>query len=113
LKELKAYIRVSRINEVVQALKESGATNMNIVHVQAVGRDIDPKEFKLSFELVSEYTEIVKLELVCSDADAPKFVEVIRKSGYTGRQGDGIIFVTRVENAVKIRTGEIGESALV
>ena len=113
MKELKAYIRVSKINEVVRGLKEAGATNMNIIHVQAVGKEVDPKDFKLSFELVSEYAEVVKLELVCSDADAPRFVEAIRKNSRTGRPGDGIIFITHVENTVKIRTGESGESALV
>ncbi|HIE29401.1 TPA: P-II family nitrogen regulator [Candidatus Poribacteria bacterium] len=112
MKELKAYIRISRIDEVVRALKKAGAANMNIIHVQALGGEIDPKDFKLSFELVSEYAEVVKLELVCSDADAPKFVKVIKENSHTGRPGDGIIFITRVENAVKIRTGENGEGAL-
>jgi len=113
MKELKAYIRVSRIGEVIRALKEAGAANMSIIHVQAVGGEIDPKDFKLSLELVSEYAEVVKLELVCSDTDAPKYVEAIRKSAHTGRPGDCIIFVTRVEDAVKIRTGDNGERALV
>ena len=85
---------------------------MSVIHVQAVGGEIAPKDFKLSLELVSEYAKVVKLELVCSDADAPKYVEAIRKNAYTDRPGDGIIFVTRVEDAVKVRTGERGESAL-
>lgn len=113
MKELKAYIRVSKIDKVIHALKEAGATNMNIIHVQTVGGEIDPKDSKLSLELVSKYAEVVKLELVCSDTNAPKYVEAIRKSAYTGRPGDGIIFVTHVKSAVKIRTDERGESALV
>lgn len=113
MKELKAYIRVSKIDKVIHALKEAGAVNMSVIHVQAVGGEIDPKDFKLSIELVSIYAKVVKLELVCSDADAPKYVEAIRKSAYTGRPGDGIIFVTRVEDAVKVRTGESGEGTLV
>ncbi|HIE27383.1 TPA: P-II family nitrogen regulator [Candidatus Poribacteria bacterium] len=112
MKELKAYIRVSKIDGVIHALKESGATNINIIHVKEVDGDIDPKDAKLSFELVSKYVEVVKLELVCSDADAERYVEAIRKNAYTGSRGDGIIFVTHVEDAVKIRTGESGGSAL-
>jgi nitrogen regulatory protein P-II 1 len=112
MKELKAYIRVSNIDGVIRALKGAGAANMSIIHVQAVGKEIDPKDFKLSLELVSGYAEVAKLELVCTDADALKYVEVIRENAYTGRPGDGIIFVTRVEDAVKVRTGECGERAL-
>ena len=113
MKELKAYIRISKIEAVIHALKEAGAANMSIIHVQSVGGEIDAKDFKLSLELVSGYSEVVKLELVCSDADAAMYIEAIRKSAYTSRPGDGIIFVTNVEDAVKIRTGECGEKALV
>ncbi|MHC4536377.1 MAG: P-II family nitrogen regulator, partial [Planctomycetota bacterium] len=96
MKEIKAYIRIAKIEPVIHALKAAGAAHMSIIHVQALGGEIDAKDSKLSLELVSKYSEVVKLELVCSDADAAKYVEAIRKSAYTSRPGDGIIFVTNV-----------------
>ena len=113
MKEIKAYVRISRIDEIVRALKKAGIDGLNIIHVQTVGRSIDPREKKISFELTSQYAEVVKLEIVCSESRVEEIVKIIETAGHTGSPGDGIIYVSSVDDAIKIRTGKRGPEALV
>jgi nitrogen regulatory protein P-II 1 len=112
VKEIKAYVRDSMIEEVADALESSGVTGMTITHVQAILEWADPDHFKYSLDTITKYTKVVKLELVCKDADVSRLIDVIRKHAHTGRSGDGMIFVTDVKEAVKIKTGATGEKAL-
>ena len=113
MKELKAYVRIECIDGIVHALKRAGIQRMSVIHVQAVGSSIDPTEAKLSVELVSRYTNVVKLEIVCPESRAEEIMSIIQREGHTGRPGDGIIYVSPVDMAVKIRTGERDRGALV
>ena len=63
-------------------------------------------------DFVNRYSKMAKIELVCADKDVDQVVNIIQKSGCTHQQGDGILFVTPVERAVKIRTGDEGEHVL-
>lgn len=112
MKEIKAYVRVSIVEQVVRALEEAGFCSMTIIDVSVLGKLADSKEAKYSIEFIEKYSKMAKIELVCSDEDADKVVGVIQKSGCTHQTGDGIIFVAPVERAMKIRTCEEGEHIL-
>lgn len=112
MKEIKAYIRPERVDNVVRALEESGFCCMTIVNVSGLGQFSDPKKAKYSFEFVEKYSKAVKVELVCNSDQADEVVDAIIRGGRTQKSGDGVIFVSPVERSVKIRTGEEGEGIL-
>lgn len=112
MKEIKAYVRVKRIDPIVHALKTVGIHEMSVIHVREVGKAIDPANLKISFELVCQYTEMVKLEIVCPDSRTEEIIHIIETEGHTGFAGDGMIYVSPVEDAIKIRTGNRGLAAL-
>ena len=112
MKEIKAYIRCNKAEKVIGALEEISITDITLIDVMGVGVLADPQKSKYSVKCVERYSKIAKLELVCTDESVHEIVEVIRKTAYTSMKGDGMIFVTPVELAVKIRTGAIGEEAL-
>ena len=112
MKELKAYVRVERVDQIVRELKKAEIHRMSVIHVQAIGSSIDPTEARLSIELVTRYTNVVKLEIVCPESRVEEIISIIERGGHTGRPGDGIIYVSSVDMAVKIRTGERDLDAL-
>lgn len=112
MKAVKAYIRTAKVEEVVHALEESGVCDMTVIDVMAVGHQADPGDSKFSMELMERYAKVAKLEIVCEDERIHSIVEILRKAAYTGRSGDGMVYVTPVEMAVKIRTGAVGEEGL-
>ncbi len=105
MREIKAYIRKIKVEETVHALEKIGVMDMTILDVMEVGRQADPKSLKLSIEIVEKYAKVAKLEIVCSDDKVPQIIKTLREAAYTGSPGDGIIYVTAVEEAIKIRTG--------
>jgi nitrogen regulatory protein P-II 1 len=112
MKEVKAYIRCQKAESVIEALEAMGVQGITLIDVMGVGQLADPHSAKYSVQCVEKYSEVGKLEVVCSDEDVHKIVEAIRKNAYTGLKGDGIIYVSSVEMATKIRTGAVGEEAL-
>lgn len=112
MKEIKAYVRIKRLDDVVRALEDAGFTRMTIIDVSALGKLADSKEAKYSIEFVEKYSKMAKIELVCKDQDVDAAVVTIQKGGCTHQHGDGIIFVAPVERAVRIRTGEEDEQIL-
>ncbi len=112
MKEIKAYIRCRKAEEVISALENNGVQGITLIDVMGVGHMATPGNTKYSIKCIQKYSEISKLEVVCQDEDVHKIVELIRKHAYTGMHGDGMIFVTPVEMAIKIRTGAIGGEAL-
>ena len=113
MREIKAYCRKERVQEVVLALRKAGVPHMTMTHVSALGSGIDPKQSSVSWEAATLTTETAKLEFVCAEADVDTLLGVLRAQARTGEPGDGIIFVSRVERAVKIRTGAEGREALL
>lgn len=113
MKEIKAYIRIERIDRVVHALRRARIKDISVIHVQTMGASIDPTEAKISVELASRYTNMVKLEIVCPEINTDKITSIIQQEAHTGHPGDGIIYVSSVDTAVKIRTGERDNDALV
>ncbi|NIR51719.1 P-II family nitrogen regulator [candidate division KSB1 bacterium] len=112
MKEVKAYVRIRMVDQVVRALEEAGFDRMTIIDVSALGKLADEKEAKYSIEFVEKHSKMAKIELACKDRDVDQVVETIQKNACTHQPGDGIIFVAPVERAVKIRTCEEGEQIL-
>lgn len=112
MKEIKAYIRTDALERTVKALEEAKAPGITVTTVHPVGYGFDPNYFTANPTITSRYWDITKIEVVCSDKDVDRLVEVISGSSYTGSKGDGMIFVSPVETAIRIRSGEKGEAAL-
>lgn len=111
MREVKAYLRLEKVDEVVRALRDNGIAHMTINHVRSLGSGVDPRRQRISFE-AGTYTETAKLEFVCSEPEVERLVPMIRAHALTGEKGDGVIFVSPVDYALKIRTGAEGREAL-
>lgn len=112
MKEIKAYIRTEFLEKTVKALEEAKAPGITVLTVHPVGYGFDPNYFSMDTSITKSYWDISKLEVVCSDKDEDRLVKVIRTNSCTGSKGDGMIFVSPVETAIRIRSGEKGEKAL-
>jgi len=108
MKEIKAYIRKEKAERVIEKLEEAGITGMTILDAAALAQWADDQFFSYSIEYVQKYSSVVKIELICKKSQVDELVSVIKKYGYTGRSGDGWIFVSNIEKAVRIRNGEEG-----
>jgi len=106
MKEIKAYCRREMVEGVVQALYEAGVPHCTIVHVRSLDRDLNSGHGSLSLEAGAYYLEHVKLEVVVPDSEVDDIVGLIREKARTGAPGDGLVFVSPVDRALKIRTGE-------
>lgn len=115
MKEIKAYIRRDEVNEVVEKLQHAGAPGVSVIEIHPVGYGYEANPFEPhGARLVDRYRHltIVKLEIMCNDGQVDPLVEVIQRSCSTGNPGDGMIFVSEVAEAVRIRDGARGEGAL-
>lgn len=112
MKEVKAYIRHHRVNHVIEALEQEGFNDMTLIDVKGITKGLHREEYHYSLELAEKYMDVIKLEIVCTDQDAERIVEIIKVNAHTGRKGDGLVYVTPVEAVVRIKTGEKGEAAL-
>jgi nitrogen regulatory protein P-II 1 len=106
MKEIKAYVRAERVDNVVRTLEQAGFCCMTIVNVSGLGGFSDPPKAKYSIEYVEKYSKVVKIELVCNDEQVDQAIDAFIEGGRTHKSGDGIVFVSPVERAVKIRTGD-------
>jgi nitrogen regulatory protein P-II 1 len=107
MKEIKAYIRHENADLVIDKLEEAGVKGMTLLDANALAEWADKEAFSFSIEYVQKYTKVVKIELICNDEDSDKLVDVISKYARTGKSGDGWIFVSPVEKAVRIKTGTV------
>ena len=112
MKKIEAIIKPFKLEEVKDALNQLGVQGMTVSEVKGFGRQKGHKEIYRGAEYVVEFVPKVKLETVVSADLADKVVETIMTSARTGKIGDGKIFVTSLESAVRIRTGETGREAL-
>lgn len=115
MKEIKAYIRRCCVNKVVDELEKAGAPGITIVEIHPVGYGYEPNYFEERFEDAFKryrHLQIVKLEVVCSDKGLQRLVETIHRVAHTGAEGDGMIFVSDVVEALRIRDGRRGEQVL-
>ena len=108
MKEIKAYIRTSHLNQTVEALKDKGAPGTTVVTVHPIGYGFSSRFTLREVDITKQYYDITKIELVCDKEDLDTYVNTILDSAYTGRPGDGLIFVSEVEEVYKIRTRKRG-----
>ncbi len=112
MKEIKAYVRVNMVAKVIRALEEAGFTDMTVIDVRAIRRGLRDEDLEYSAELAERYMSVAKLEMKFRDGDVELARRVITANARTGTHGDGLIFVSAVEDAIHIRTGMCGEDAV-
>jgi nitrogen regulatory protein P-II 1 len=112
VKKIEAVIKPFKLDEVKDALHEVGLQGITVVEAKGFGRQKGHTELYRGAEYVVDFLPKVKIELVCADNLVERAVEAIVNAARTGRIGDGKIFVTHVEEAIRIRTGERGEEAV-
>ena len=112
MKLISAIIRPFKLDEVREALAEVGVTGITVTEVKGFGRQKGHTELYRGAEYVVDFLPKIKLETVVADATLDAVIEVIQQTAGTGKIGDGKIFVTTIEQVIRIRTGEIGVDAL-
>ena len=112
MKKIEAIVKPFKLDEVREALSEIGVAGITVTEVKGFGRQKGHTELYRGAEYVVDFLPKVKIEIVCEDSVAERAVEAIVNAARTGRIGDGKIFVSSVEEVVRIRTGERGEDAI-
>jgi nitrogen regulatory protein P-II 1 len=112
MKKIEAIIKPFKLDEVKEALQEIGLQGITVTEAKGFGRQKGHTELYRGAEYVVDFLPKVKLELVLGDGMVEKAIDAIIGSAKTGRIGDGKIFVSNVEEAVRIRTGETGSDAI-
>jgi nitrogen regulatory protein P-II 1 len=112
MKKIEAIIKPFKLDEVKEALQEVGLQGITVTEAKGFGRQKGHTELYRGAEYVVDFLPKVKVEVVLADEMVEKAVEAIRNAAQTGRIGDGKIFVSPIEDAVRIRTGETGNDAI-
>lgn len=112
MKKVEAIIKPFKLEEVKDALSESGIEGMTVTEVKGFGRQRGHTEIYRGSEYTVDFLPKMKVELVLSDAQAELAVGIIVRAARTGKIGDGKVFVSPIEQAIRIRTGEKGEEAV-
>ena len=112
MKQITAIIKPFKLDEVREALAEVGVTGLTVTEVKGFGRQKGHTELYRGAEYVVDFLPKVKIEVVVKDDQVEPSIDAIVKAARTGKIGDGKIFVTAVEQVIRIRTGETGEAAV-
>lgn len=112
MKKIEAIIKPFKLEEVKEALAEVGVQGMTVTEVKGFGRQKGHTEIYRGSEYTVDFLPKVKIEIVVDDAQTESVAAVIVKSANTGKIGDGKVFISTVEQAIRIRTGETGSSAV-
>jgi nitrogen regulatory protein P-II 1 len=112
MKKIEAIIKPFKLDEVREALSEIGVTGLTVTEVKGFGRQKGHTELYRGAEYVVDFLPKVKLEVVVADSLLERVMEAIINAARTGKIGDGKIFVSNMEQVVRIRTGESGEAAV-
>ena len=112
MKKIEAIIKPFKLDEVKSALHEIGITGLTVVEAKGFGQQKGHTELYRGAEYVVDFLPKVKVEIVVADGMVERVLEAIVKAARTGKIGDGKIFVTTVEQVVRIRTGESDEAAV-
>lgn len=112
MRKVEAIIKPFKLEEVKNALAEIGVQGLTVLEVRGFGRQKGHTEHWRGTEYTVDFIPKIKIEVVVADRMAPQVVEVIMQAARTGQIGDGKIFISALEDVVRIRTGEKGESAL-
>lgn len=112
MKKIEAVIKPFKLDEVREALSDIGVTGLTVTEVKGFGRQKGHTELYRGAEYVVDFLPKVKLEIVIADSLLDRVMEAIVNAARTGKIGDGKIFVSNMEQVVRIRTGESGEAAI-
>ena len=112
MKKIEAIVKPFKLDEVREALSELGVTGLTVTEVKGFGRQKGHTELYRGAEYVVDFLPKVKVEVVLADTMVDRAIEAIVKAARTGKIGDGKIFVTSVDQVIRIRTGESGEAAV-
>jgi nitrogen regulatory protein P-II 1 len=112
MKKIEAIVKPFKLDEVREALSEIGVTGLTVTDVKGFGRQKGHTELYRGAEYVVDFLPKVKVEVVLADSLAEQAIDAIVKAARTGKIGDGKIFVTTVEQVIRIRTGETDEAAV-
>lgn len=112
MKKIEAIIKPFKLDEVKEALQEAGVQGITVIEAKGFGRQKGHTELYRGAEYVVDFLPKVKIEIILPDEMVEQAVEAIRKAAQTGRIGDGKIFISPVEEVIRIRTGETGANAI-
>ncbi|MFY9254450.1 MAG: P-II family nitrogen regulator [Fuerstiella sp.] len=112
MKKIEAVVRHFKLEDVKSAITEAGVQGMTVTEVRGFGRQKGHKETYRGAEYIVDFMPKVKVEVVVVDELEEKVVDAIVNSARTGQVGDGKIFISNIEKIVRIRTGEVDESAI-
>jgi nitrogen regulatory protein PII len=112
MKKIDAIIKPFKLEDVKEALATLGVEGMTVTEVKGFGRQKGHTEIYRGSEYTVDFLPKIKIEIVLADGLVNTAIEAIVKAAKTGKIGDGKIFVTSIENAIRIRTGETGENAV-
>lgn len=112
MRKVEAIVKPFKLDDVKEALGEAGIHGLTVSEVKGFGRQKGHTESYRGAEYIVDFLPKMKIEVVVPDGMVPRVVEAIERAARTGRIGDGKIFVTPVEEAIRIRTGERGEGAI-
>jgi nitrogen regulatory protein P-II 1 len=112
MKKIEAIIKPFKLDEVKEALHEVGIQGITVTEAKGFGRQKGHTELYRGAEYVVDFLPKVKIEVVMEDSLVEHAIEVIQQAAHTGRIGDGKIFVTNIDEAIRIRTGERGPDAI-
>ncbi|MDA1051560.1 MAG: P-II family nitrogen regulator [Planctomycetota bacterium] len=112
MKKIEAIVRHFKLEDVKNALTEHGIHGMTVTEVRGFGRQKGHTEMYRGTEYTVDFVPKVKIEVVCSDENSQTVIDTVLQAAQTGQIGDGKIFVTNLQDSIRIRTGETGEEAL-
>jgi nitrogen regulatory protein P-II 1 len=112
MKKIEALIRHFKLDDVKDAIMQCGVHGMTVTEVRGFGRQKGHTEMYRGTEYTVDFVPKIKIEIVVNDSDVSRVIETITSTAKTGQVGDGKIFISTMENAVRIRTGESGDQAL-
>lgn len=112
MKKIEAIIKPFKLDDVREALSDIGVNGLTVTEVKGFGRQKGHTELYRGAEYVVDFLPKIKLELVVAESIVDSAVDAIIKAAHTGKIGDGKIFVSSVDQVIRIRTGETGESAV-
>jgi nitrogen regulatory protein P-II 1 len=112
MKKIEAIIKPFKLDEVKEALQEVGLQGITVIEAKGFGRQKGHTELYRGAEYVVDFLPKVKVEVIVADETVDSAIEAIRKAAQTGRIGDGKIFVSNIEEVIRIRTGESGVDAI-
>lgn len=112
MKKIEAIVRHFKLEDVKNALTEQGIHGMTVTEVRGFGRQKGHTEMYRGTEYTVDFVPKVKIEVVCADSNLQTVIDTVLRAAQTGQIGDGKLFVTDLQDSIRIRTGETGEEAL-